>query len=555
MGDIDNKKRLLRVEDWLSGRVNQVAFCIVAFGFFTYIYYATGYYLNPDEASHFVFANRGTIREAYAASHNLAHPPLYVIILYLFLGFGKSVLTLRLLSAALCTGALWFAFKWIQLTYGPAEAIIGILFLAFSPAMISIASEVRQYALLLFFICGALYSLQRFSMNDSPWSVLVYSVFLYGAILTHYSAIWIVLVFSICAAILILRKKPRALVIALWGISQIGVFCLYIFLYITHIRWMLNSGFAQSQVQGYLKTGYFSHGKEMITSFIARNSLDFFSYITGGKLAGIVALICFLLGVASVLLKRSPGPPQKNKLYHSSLLVLPFILGCAGALMRIYPFGGSRHLSYLLPFATAGIALCFVHVFSVKRLSLALAAGIVLVPIWLLAVGEPPNARLEMSDTRMQEALAQLNEKVPANTLLFVDDMTHFVLAYYLGHDHFQSRGHEDRMGKYRVVWAKSFSFSADNFEHELASISQSFNIKAGNFVWVMTVGWSSEEKFKTFLATYPQERIRELWNFGPITILHISIPPRTAWGRPVGPLSSLESILPGRYPVYEKST
>jgi len=241
-------------------------------------------------------------------------------------------------------------------------------------------------------------------------------------------------------------------------------------------------------------------------------------------LAGIVAVICFLLGVTSVMLKRHLDPPPANESLRSFLLLLPFIVGCAGAIVGIYPFEGSRHLSYLLPFAAAGIALCFVRLFLIKRLSLALAAGIILVPVWLLAAKPPPNVRLRMSDAHMQAALAQLNRKVRAGKLLVVDDMTHFVLAYYLGGDHFQSHGFEGQMGKYRVAWSKSFAFSRDNFERELTAISTSHYIKAGDFVWVMTVGWGNAEQFKAFLAAYPRKRVRELWNFGPITIFQIKV-------------------------------
>lgn len=38
------------------------------------------------------------------------------------------------------------------------------------------------------------------------------------------------------------------------------------------------------------------------------------------------------------------------------LLILPFAIGYAGALLRLYPYGGSRHVAYLPPFAAIGIA-------------------------------------------------------------------------------------------------------------------------------------------------------------------------------------------------------
>jgi predicted membrane-bound mannosyltransferase len=185
------------LESWIDGHANQVAFCILASSFFLYIYYATGSYLNPDEAIHVVLANRESVYGAYEASHSIAHPPLMIIVLHFLLKLGKSVFILRLLSAVLSIAALWFVFKWIQRAFGSVEGIVGLMLLSFSPGMISIACEVRQYAMLLFFISGALYFVQRFVDEGSLWAGFVSSLFLYGAILTHYSAIWVALTFTI----------------------------------------------------------------------------------------------------------------------------------------------------------------------------------------------------------------------------------------------------------------------------------------------------------------------------------------------------------------------
>ena len=532
MKDKENNGRLISLESWLASHIDLVAFCIMSFAFFVYIYYGTGYYLNPDEASIFFKANSKNLLRAYAASHITAHPPLFIVVLHSFLWLGNSVFILRFLSVALGTAALWLAFKWVQRTFGSVEALVGLIFLAFSPGMVTITCEVRQYAMLLFFICGALYFLQRFLEEDSLWFVFVYSVFLYGAILTHYSSLWIVLALGIYVTILLWWKKRSWQVCLFWVISQVGVVVLYSFLYFTHIRRLQNSGFAEAQIQGYLKSRYFWPGEETIISFIARSGLDVFAYFGGGKLAGITILVCFLLGIVIILLKRSSGATLKNDRHYSLLLVLPFIIGCIGAIIRVLPFGGGRHVSYFLPFVAAGFALCVVRVLSLKRLSLALVAGMVLVPIWMTC-WHPPNAVPSMSDSHMKAALAQLNEKVPSDALLFVDDMTHYVLAYYLARDQFPLKGrrhetaHEYHMGKYRVVSARTWKFSPTNFDYQIVAMSRSFNIVAGDVVWVMTVGWHNAERFNAFLDRYPHERIKELWNFGPITLLQISIPPK----------------------------
>ena len=536
MQGIKNNGRLIRFESWLNGHVDQVAFFIIVSGFFVYIYYVTGYYLNPDEAFNYLVANQLTGLSAWkallkSAGYDPAHPPLYVFVLHLCSKLWNSIFALRFLSAALGAAALWFAFKWIQRTYGSLEAIIGLIFLSFAPGMVSIACELRDYTLLLFFICGALYFLQRFLEEESLWSGIVWSIFLYGAILAHFTAVWIVITLGIYMAFLLLLKKPGWRVAALWGVSQTGVVALYGFLYITHIKSMLNSGYAEFHIQGYLKRYYFSPGEETLTSFVTRNSMDFFAYVTGGKLAGIIALVCFLLGIVSILLKRSPKFVYKDRWYNAILLVLPFIIGCMGAVFRVMPYGGCRHSSYLLPFASTAIALCLVRVLSLKRMSVALMAGMILVPLWL-AGWHPPNANPGMSNVHMKAALEQINEVVPTDEIFFVDNMTRSVLAHYLARDQrpLISSKHgaidEVQMGKFHVASADTFAFSPSNFESELLTMSRSFDIEDGDFVWVMTVGWGGAKQFNAFLAAYPQERIKEHWNFGPITLFQISIPP-----------------------------
>jgi len=529
-----------RFESWLSSHVTLLAFFIVISGFFVYLYYASGYYLNPDEASHFVFANQETLLDAYLASHSTSHPPLMIMILHLFLGIGKSVFMLRLLSALFCAAAAWLAFKWIKDTYGSVEAITGLVLLTFSPAMVSAASEVRQYAMLLFFICGALYSMQRFLKEKSLRWGLVYTGFLYGAIVTHYSAILITLTLAIYVTILLFRNNYGRRFNFFWVISQAGVIVLYLLLYVTHIKWMLNSGFARDQIQGYLKSMYFFAGTETIISFVSRNTVDFFAYITGVKLVGYLAMFCFLAGIVYIICKSINDTRYREKQYDSFLLIFPFIIAIPAALLKVMPFGGSRHSTYLLPFAITLIALCVVRVFSLKKVSFIIIAAVIMLSMWLSNI-HLPNADLDMSDTYMRDVLTKLNEKVPANSVLFVDDMTHYVLAYYLASDQSSLKcvRHETlcekQMGKYRVVHAKPWAFSPSNFEHELFTLSRFYDFASEDGVWIMTVGWGDTSKmFNTFLSNYPLGRIRERWNFGPIILLQIAMPPK------MGPFSTI---------------
>ncbi len=38
-------------------------------------------------------------------------------------------------------------------------------------------------------------------------------------------------------------------------------------------------------------------------------------------------------------------------------LLLPFVINAAAALVDLYPYGGTRHSAFLIPFAVAGVSL------------------------------------------------------------------------------------------------------------------------------------------------------------------------------------------------------
>ncbi len=61
--------------------------------------------------------------------------------------------------------------------------------MAIAPVAITASTEVRQYGLLLCFVCGSLYATERmFTERSTVWAI-VQGLFLLGALLTHYTAI------------------------------------------------------------------------------------------------------------------------------------------------------------------------------------------------------------------------------------------------------------------------------------------------------------------------------------------------------------------------------
>jgi len=137
------------------------AIAIVSPGSVARIVLARKTFLNPDEVLHYLMINEPSLRLAYKASLTNAHPPLIYLLLYICHLLGRPELILRLPLVLAGTAFCWFAFKWVQALFGEAASLIALIVVAFSPTLIALSAEVREYALLLFCVTAALYFLER----------------------------------------------------------------------------------------------------------------------------------------------------------------------------------------------------------------------------------------------------------------------------------------------------------------------------------------------------------------------------------------------------------
>src|ERR1700716_802093 len=176
------------LDSWFEDHADVAAVCVVLVGFLARLWAASGIFLNPDEALHFRLANQPSLSLAYAQSATAAHPPLLILFLYYWRALGTSDLWLRLPSVIAGTIFCWVFFKWLAQATNRLTGFIGLLFVSFLLPIIMLAAEVRQYALLLAFSVGALYFLDRAFAEDSVALMVASALFLYFAMLTHYSA-------------------------------------------------------------------------------------------------------------------------------------------------------------------------------------------------------------------------------------------------------------------------------------------------------------------------------------------------------------------------------
>jgi 4-amino-4-deoxy-L-arabinose transferase-like glycosyltransferase len=418
-----------RIEQWLAARLNWIVLMSLLLGFALRLQSAAGTFLNPDEALHFVLVNQNTLGEAYRASLTNAHPPLFFVLLYFWRFIGSSEVMLRLPSVLASTAAAWMAFRWILMVLGRAAGFTSLLLLTFSPVLIALGAEVRNYSVLLLWMASSLYFLERGLREQKLSSVVYYSLFLYLAILTHYSALW----FVIAAGIYALLRMPSTTrnMRTAWALSQLGAAGIYAWLYIVHISKLHNSPIEAEAVTGWLRALYFRPGENPL-AFLQRQNLDLFQFLFGSRWGGDAALALFIAGVLWLLFKK-----QRDCAILAAFLLLPFILGMGASLLGLYPYGGTRHCVYLILFATAGVSFITATI-TRQRLLPVLLLAILILPYWNLHRLPDPQqmGRKEQRKDLMASAIADLRASVPPSEPLFADYQASIELAYYLGRDH-----------------------------------------------------------------------------------------------------------------------
>ena len=512
-------EQLDSVETWLVRNAVILALAIIAVGLGFRIYYATACYLNPDEAIHVGLAQAGGLKQAYLQSRTQAHPPLLTLLLYFFLKLGSSELLARLPSLVGATLGAWFAFRWAQRVLGSGTAIGMLAILTFSPAIAVTAIEVRQYGLLLMGIGGALYGLERaFAEQSWKWMAFGYA-FLYTAILSHYSALIITATISCYGILRLYRLGAKRRIWVAWIGYQTGAVLLYIFLYVTHIQYMMTGWMQRYAVNNYLKNGYFHGGDQSLPKFFGSGLFHVFRYMTGNYYTGYIAMALFVAGVITLLLIASESE-EKIRWDLSLLLAMPLVFGFAAALLHILPFIGTRHISYLLFFLAAGISY---PVFRwVKHKTLAATIICIFGPIWLmLGMAGPeviPNNIPEMLPRgQMTRALEFLSTEVPLDQPLFVDRQTSLELQYYLGNK-----------GPKRLE-VNPWSFNRKNFLPLVQKARDKKGIKPGQKLWAMSTGWY---KRPPLTEVIPESRQIRGAQFGQISLVQFTMPPGSPEGQ-----------------------
>ena len=481
----------LEMRTWLHA--SWLPLSLLALGLVARLAWAYSVFLNPDEALHYLLSVQPSLALTYQETLLTAHPPLLIVLLHYWSLFGTSEFILRLPSVLAGTAFCWIMFLWLERVTDHATALIGLSLLLFSPALMYLSAEIRQYSLLLFFMACSLYFLDRAIGERSSLMVLLSALALYLALLTHYSALIFALTIGIYALVRFRSAGTQALLIGIWGVIQLGALGLVGFLLKSHVLKMRARGMSQALADTYLRGAVFHAGQDRVVPFILKANIRLFHYMFSQGAVGVLGLLVYIAGIGFLLADKGPardsGRPSSRQL--GLLLVLPLTINCGAALAGLYPLGGTRHNSFLAGFAMSGVAVALSHWKTSRRSQKAVVIGIMLA-ICNFSV-TPAGAYMRPQNQRrafMEQATEYLRRSVPKASLILTDGEGSLLLSYYFCHCLISSE--ESRCGEDRIIVLdpRQWLLRAETFPSQMQNAQKRYGLPPGTKPWLFQAGF-----------------------------------------------------------------
>jgi hypothetical protein len=489
---------------WFACHAREVAVGVTLLGLLARLWTASGTFLNPDEALHFRLANQPSLLLAYRQSLTASHPPLLTVVLYFWRALGTSELWLRLPLALASVVFCWMFYEWLTQAAGSLAALIGLFFVALLPPIVLLSTEIRQYPLLLAFLASALYFLDEALAKNSAARMAAFTFCLYFAMLSHYSAFLFAAALGFYALLRLFTVCPGFRLITVWSVGQVSAVALAIALYKTHLA-KLGVGESRTVFQGwmsefFLRRSYFDSSRDNPVLFLAGHSFGVFQYFFGQLAVGDVVGVGFVVGVILLLRGKGEADDRTRSRPLGILLLLLFAIAGGASLAHVYPYGGTRHVAFLIIPGVAGVSVAMACLAAGRWVRGFTVASLVLLAC--LAFGKtrlPKMERADQSRTNMAAAIAFLRRNVNQSNLIFVDYQTDLILGHYLcqhrpitldpapaDFEQFSCAGYRVVSADYKTAW----KFRADNFPGQWLRLVETYRLKPGDTVWIFQSGW-----------------------------------------------------------------
>ncbi len=475
-------------------QITLAAIAVTLLGFLARLWTASGTFLNPDEALHFRLANQPSLALAYKESLTAFHPPLLTLLLFFWRALGTSELWLRLPLVLASVAFCWMFYQWLTNAAGHLAAFIGQLFVAFLPPIVLLSAEIRQYPLLLAFLASALYFLDEAFAKNSPASMAAFTLFLYLAMLSHYSAFMFAAALGIYAILRFFAARFPLKLLSVWAIGQAGALAFVLFSYKHHIAKL-----QRVTTEAYLRRSYFDSHYDNPVFFVLGHTFGIFQYFFGQLAVGDLIGVVFIVGVALLLCGKGfpAGPASARRL--GIFLLLPFAIAALASLAHVYPYGGTRHVAFLIIPGVAAVSMAIARL-AAGRWNRGLAiAAVVLAACLIFGKTRPPRmTRAGQSRAHMAAAIEFIQHDIAPADLIFSDYQTDLILGHYLcvqrpiTFDPAPSNFEQFSCAGHRVVSVDytTWMFWADNFPSRWLQFVQAYRLNPGDTVWVFQSGW-----------------------------------------------------------------
>jgi hypothetical protein len=250
----------------------------------------------------------------------------------------------------------------------------------------------------------------------------------------------------------------------------------------------------------FLRRSYFDPAHDNPLLFLVGHFFGVFQYLFGQLAVGDVAGLLFVVGVA--LLLRGQGLPydQTSSRRLGIFLLLPFVVASIASLAHVYPYGGTRHLAFLIIPGAAGVSVAVARLAGRNLLRAVAVAGLMVVLCLLFGKERQPYIqRHDQSRARMNEAIDFLRQKASPPDLVFTDYESELVLGHYLcgqkpirfeasipDFEGFSCDGVRVISASYKAATL----FDANRFFNSWNRLVETYRLKPGATVWIVQAGW-----------------------------------------------------------------
>jgi hypothetical protein len=444
------------------------------------------WWLNPDEGIYFAIATQKSFAHVIAATIMHAHPPLYYVLLWLAARITTEFQNLRLLSVLFGTLTIPLTFYLSRLvttlalhkkneplnnilhTLLPLSLTLGV---AMTPASIILAGVLRPYALLVFLTTlTIIYGLKSNNENAKKYDQLIYQICLSLTILTHYSGALIMIIMA--------RLWPT---ISKWFKTHLEVLIVLLFVVGINLQFVIKKPVIWNFKKSYLDDQYFTSLTDLVKlplELLAFNGTPFF------------ALPLLVISILAFIVSASKHKDTPAVLSFSS-----FTIPLTFALLGLYPYGGSRHTYYLLPFIVTSISYIITYATTSALIAFIIAATLFPYSNQFISLKHQPSEERTLAIADLDKITKQLQSLDWQKSNIVIDEQTRFTLGPWIKYT-FNNIVPEGRAFFTPDHWILGLAEPIETeIPKRLKTILNAFHEKWHNEAWyVLTSGWNLKD-------------------------------------------------------------